>query len=176
MYIQQTIQWINAFVIALNLCPFAAREMENGSARFQVSPSTTVENGLIDFMAEIQCLNMDSSIGTSLLLFPHFLSDFFDYLDFVHLANMMLVQAGYKGVYQLATFHPNYCFNRTPVDDVTNYTNRSPYPMVHILREASLDRAITYYGNTEAIPENNIVRLKKLGLDEVKKYLQTDYG
>jgi hypothetical protein len=172
MHIQQTIQWINSFVIALNLCPFAKREMESGSARIQVSPSTTVENGLINFMTEIDYLNIDNTTDTSLLLFPHLFSDFFEYLDFVHLANIMLVQAGYKGVYQLATFHPNYCFDGTSVDDVTNYTNRSPYPMLHILREESLDRAIAYYGNTEAIPENNIIRLRNLGLDEVKKCLK----
>jgi len=172
MYIQQTIQWINSFVIALNLCPFAKHEMENGSVRIQVSSSTTVENGLIDFMAEIECLNKDNTINTSLLLFPHSVSDFFEYLDFVYLANMMLVQAGYKSVYQLATFHPDYCFDGSTIDDVTNYTNRSPYPMLHILREESIDRAIAYYGNTDRIPENNIIRLQNLGIDEVKKCLK----
>ena len=172
MYIQQTIQWINSFVIELNLCPFAKREMEKDPARIQVSASTTVEKGLIDFMVEIECLNLDKTIDTSLLLFPHLFSDFFEYLDFVYLANIMLVQARYKGVYQLATFHPNYCFEGASVDDVTNYTNRSPYPMLHILREESLDHAIAYYGNTEAIPKNNIIRLQNLGLDEVKKSLE----
>ena len=169
MYIQRTKQWIQSFVIALNLCPFAKREMDNNTVKILVSPSITIENALTDFMVEIECLNLDQTIETTLLLFPHFLHDFFDYLDFVHLANTTLWKAGYEGIYQLATFHPKYHFHGTHVDDVTNYTNRSPYPMLHLLREDSL--AIAYYGDTETIPEKNIILLQTLGLDEVKKHL-----
>ena len=171
MYIQRTKQWIQSFVIALNLCPFAKREMDNNTVKILVSPSITIENALTDFMVEIECLNLDQTIETTLLLFPHFLHDFFDYLDFVHLANTTLWKAGYEGIYQLATFHPKYHFHGTHVDDVTNYTNRSPYPMLHLLREDSLERAIAYYGDTEKIPEKNIILLQTLGLDEVKKHL-----
>ena len=171
MYIQRTKQWIQSFVIALNLCPFAKREMDNNTVKILVSPSITIENALTDFMVEIECLNLDQTIETTLLLFPHFLHDFFDYLDFVHLANTTLWKAGYEGIYQLATFHPKYHFHGTHVDDVTNYTNRSPYPMLHLLREDSLERAIAYYGDTETIPEKNIILLQTLGLDEVKKHL-----
>ena len=171
MYIQRTKQWIQSFVIALNLCPFAKREMDNNTVKILVSPSITIENALTDFMVEIECLNLDKTIETTLLLFPHFLHDFFDYLDFVHLANTTLWKAGYEGIYQLATFHPKYHFHGTHVDDVTNYTNRSPYPMLHLLREDSLERAIAYYGDTETIPEKNIILLQTLGLDEVKKHL-----
>lgn len=172
MHIQHTKQWIRSFVISLNLCPFAKREMDQDSVKILASPSITIESALTDFMIEIECLNLDKSIETTLLLFPHFLHDFFDYLDFIHLANTALSKTGYKSIYQLATFHPNYQFHGTHADDVTNYTNRSPYPMLHILREDSLERAIAYYGDTEAIPEKNIILLKNIGLNEVKKRLR----
>jgi hypothetical protein len=172
MYIQQTIKWIQSFVIELNLCPFAKHEMDNDTARILVSPSTTFEDGLIDFMTEIEYLNSNPTVGTTLLLFPHFLDDFIDYLDFVDFTEEALVNTQHLGIYQIATFHPAYCFHGTRVDDVSNYTNRSPYPMLHILREEMLDRAIAYYGDTESIPANNIACLKKLGLTDVKTRLQ----
>ena len=172
MYIQQTIKWIQSFVIELNLCPFAKHEMDNNAVRILVAPSTTFDDGLIDFMAEIEYLNSNPTVGTTLLLFPHFLSDFIDYLDFVDFTEDALLKTQHQGIYQVATFHPAYCFHGTPVDDVSNYTNRSPYPMLHILREEMLDRAIAYYGDTETIPANNITCLRKLGLNDVKNRLQ----
>lgn len=172
MYIQQTLQWIQSIVIELNLCPFAKREMDNNAVRIEVSSATMFKDGINDFMVEIEHLNLNPTSGTILLLFPHFLSDFLEYLDFVDLANEKIVQSGYQGVYQLATFHPAYCFHDTNIDDVSNYTNRSPYPMLHILREDLIDRAIAYYGSTKAIPENNIIRLQSLGLTEVTRRLK----
>ena len=109
-----------------------------------------------------------------MVLFPKFLDDFFDYLDFIDEAEAILFEKGYEGVYQLASFHPDYCFADGASNDVTNYTNRSPYPMIHILREASLEKAISYYGNTEDIPENNKRCLRKLGLEDVRKYYKLD--
>jgi len=172
MYIKQTLQWVNSIVIDLNLCPFARREIDNNAVRIEVSSATKFEDGLTDFMKEIEHLDTNTNTGTTLLLFPHFLNDFNDYLDFVDLANELLVQSEYDGVYQLATFHPQYCFHGVTVNDVTNYTNRSPYPMVHLLREEMLDRAIAYYGDTEEIPENNMRRLQELGLTEILKRLE----
>lgn len=169
MPIQRTLQWIQSVVISLNLCPFAKREMDNNTVRIEASSATCTQEGITHLVQEIEYLNVNSSVGTTLLLFPHFLTDFFDYLDFVDHANEIIVQTGHQGVYQLATFHPAYQFQGTRVDDVTNYTNRSPYPMVHLLREEMLDSAIAYYGNTEEIPEKNILRLQKLGLSEVLK-------
>lgn len=96
------------------------------------------------------------------------LSIFYDYLDFVDLAEQLILQEGFEGVFQLASFHPDYFFADSEMDDVANYTNRSPYPMLHILREESLDKAIDTYGDTSAIPENNIRCLRGLGLDKVK--------
>jgi len=174
--IQQTRQWIQSFVIEFNLCPFARREMNKDSVRIQVSSARTVENALADFMADIELLNVNLDIETTLLLFPFFLDDFFDYLDFVYLAEASLLTAGYEGIYQLATFHPKYCFAHTSVDDVTNYTNRSPYPMLHVLREESVEKAISAYGNTDQIPENNMAHLQNMGLDAVKKLVSDLMG
>lgn len=170
-YIQQTRQWIESVVIDLNLCPFAKREMDNNSVRIEISSVTSFEQGVQKFVSEIQCLETTPTIGTTLLVFPDFLADFFDYLDFVDLANKAIIDIGYNNRYQLATFHPQYRFHNTKKNDVSNYTNRSPYPMLHILREEMLDRAIAYYGNTESIPENNILTMQHIGLIEAKARL-----
>lgn len=172
MYVKQTIHWIQSMVIGLNFCPFAQREMDNNTARIEASTATTFADGLAQFMSEIEHLQLNPGTGTTLLIFPHCFDDFFDYLDFVDLANQLLEQSGYQGVYQLATFHPQYCFHGVAADDVTNYTNRSPYPMIHILREAMLDGAIAYYGDTETIPKNNIRRLQELGLAKVLSLME----
>lgn len=168
--IKQTLQWVQSFVIELNLCPFAKREIEKKSLTIHVCNATTMEQGLSFLMKNIVLLDTDTQTETTLILFPGLLDDFFDYLDFIDSAETALWTEGYEGIYQLASFHPDYCFADAAPNDVTHYTNRSPYPMVHVLREASLEKAISYYGNTDEIPENNKKRLRKLGLDEVKQY------
>ncbi|WP_133135217.1 DUF1415 domain-containing protein [Legionella rowbothamii] len=172
MYIKHTLAWIQSMVIGLNLCPFAKREINNNTARIETSSATVIDDALADFMMEVEYLQVNPETGTTVLIYPHILSDFYEYLDFVDLANDLLAQAGYKGTYQIATFHPDYCFQGVKTDDVTNYTNRSPYPMLHLLREEMLDKAISYYGDTEVIPENNMRCLRELGLVEVKKRLE----
>ena len=167
--IQQTIQWVREFVIKLNLCPFAKHEMDKGSVRVIASHAETIDDALTDLMMEVDALNNNSAIETTLVVFPSMFSDFFAYLDFTEVAESILHDDGYEGIYQLATFHPDYCFAGVEGDDVTNYTNRSPYPMVHLLREEQIERAIAFYGDTEQIPENNMKCLRELGLDQVKK-------
>lgn len=168
-YIKKTEKWIRNFVIALNLCPFAKREMDSGSVRMEVCTATTISEALTAFMAEIKLLDNNTEEKTSFLIFPFFLKDFFDYLDFIDVAESSLIKSKQVGTYQLATFHPDYYFADADPEDVTNYTNRSPYPMIHFLREAEVEKAITYYGDTEQIPINNMICLRKLGLDEVKR-------
>ncbi len=167
--IETTARWVREFVIKLNLCPFAKREMDRDAVRIQASHAETIEQAMMDLMSEVENLNHNPAIETTLLVFPLFLKDFFDYLDFVDIAESILHDKGYEGVYQLATFHPDYCFSDEPGDDVTNYTNRSPYPMLHLLREAQVEQAISFYGDTEQIPENNMACLRELGLENVKK-------
>lgn len=167
--IQTTKKWVNSFVIEYNLCPFAKRVMDNDSVKFQVIHANTFDTALEAFMSAIFELDKNQQIETALLVFPSILSDFYTYLDFAELAETLLFEQGYEGIYQCATFHPDYCFADVNTEDVSNYTNRSPYPMLHLLRETSLDAAISYYGNTEQIPENNIKTLRDLGLKKIKK-------
>ena len=169
--IEETKKWITSFVIKLNLCPFAKHVMDNGSVRIQVRASETTEQALFALTEEVQYLNANPDVATTLVIFPLMLHDFFEYLDFVDQVYTDVLDEKYEGIYQLATFHPDYCFADTMVSDVTNYTNRSPYPMLHLLREEELATAIAYYGDTEKIPENNMTCLRQLGLDAVKKML-----
>ncbi len=170
-YIQHTLNWIRTFIIQLNICPFAKREVERKSLRLQVSKNLNLEKALELLLAEIELLDKEPSIETTLLIFPLQFKDFFDYLDFIDIAEQLLSEQGYEGTYQLASFHPDYCFANVDVDDISNYTNRSPYPMVHILREESVEKAIAFYGDTEKIPEANIKSMHELGLLKIKKIL-----
>lgn len=165
--IQATKDWIESFVIALNLCPFAKREMINNRVRFCVSKATTTEIALAEFVKELDLLNHETAIETSFLIFPFFLQDFSDYLDFSYLVESCMPQ----DIYQIATFHPQYLFAGEAKESVSHYTNRSPYPMLHILREDSVDKAVDWYGDTEKIPLANMQRLSELGLDNIKKIL-----
>jgi hypothetical protein len=108
LYIEQTRRWIYSFVVKHNLCPFAKGEMDKNTVRFEVSQATTIEQALPALQSEIDLLNLDQKIETSFLIFPLFLHDFFDYLNFIDLAVNQLIRGGYEGIYQLATFHPDY--------------------------------------------------------------------
>jgi hypothetical protein len=169
---QETMQWVRTFVIELNLCPFAKRELERNTIRTHVSHAQSDEQAFDDFRAEIVTLNTETSIETTLLLFPDYLNDFFDYLDFVDKAVVWLEKKGFEGIYQIATFHPQYCFANEPVSDVTHYTNRTPYPMLHLLREAQVEKAIAFYGDTSDIPVKNMQTLRHLGLASVQEKLK----
>ena len=169
--IERTERWLRSFVIELNICPFAKREVERGTVRIQVIPTLKRQKALEELIMEMVFLDKNPSTETTLLIFPSLCNDFFQYLDFVELAELLMREQGYEGVYQLATFHPDYCFADSDFNDVANYTNRSPYPMLHLLREDSLDKAIDYYGDTESIPANNIVKLRSLGLKKIEAIL-----
>lgn len=171
LIIQQTKNWIRSFIIKLNICPFAKREVERETVRIQVSSAKKIEQALEELMLEIDLLNHRREIETTLLIFPSLFNDFFYYLDFVDLSETLMLDSDYAGIYQLATFHPDYCFADVDFDDVSNYTNRSPYPMLHLLREGSVEKAIEYYGETEKIPETNIATMRQLGLEGILKLL-----
>lgn len=171
--IDHTRNWIQDFIIQLNICPFAQREVKRNSLRLQVAASQNIEQALEWLIDEIRLLDNNPTIETSLLLFPNQFQDFFAYLDFVELAETLLQQSGYEGVYQLATFHPLYCFAEVEFDDVSNYTNRSPYPMLHLLREASVEKAIRFYGDTSKIPQQNIDKMHQLGLKAIMAIVES---
>jgi uncharacterized protein len=166
---QQTLQWIRSFVIEYNICPFAKHVLTKGSLSIQVNHATHQVQAMEALISALDLLDNTPTIDTILLIFPDYLLNFFDYLNFVDVADQQLFVKNYEGIYQLATFHPDYCFAGVDENDVTNYTNRSPYPMLHVLRETSIDIAIDHYGNTEGIPEKNIETMRNLGLDKIKQ-------
>lgn len=174
-YIASVRHWLETFVIELNLCPFAKREFDNNRVHFQLSNAGNEQDLIDDLQHELIRLNNDASIETTLLIHPHVLQDFYDYNDFLDLADALLVQLNLEGVYQIASFHPDYQFAETEIDDVENYTNRSPYPLLHLIREDSLAKAIAHYPNPEQIPERNIALLRKMGTDKVMAAFESHF-
>ena len=164
-------QWLEKIVIGLNLCPFAKRELVKNRIRFKVSEAKSEEKLLEDLNTELELIFSNASVETTLLIIPNILQDFNDYNQFLDLADALIQQKDFEGEFQIASFHPDYQFADTEFDDVENYTNRSPYPILHILREASLEKAIDTYPDVENIPEKNIALLKSMGTDKVKELL-----
>ncbi|RBI68861.1 DUF1415 domain-containing protein [Vreelandella sulfidaeris] len=170
--VAQTLTWVRTFIVAENICPFAQRELERETIRVEVVRSKKIEVALEELMVEVQWLDEHPDTETTLLVFPTLFKNFDHYLDFVELAESILVDQGYEGIYQLATFHPDYYFDGAEPDDASNYTNRSPYAMVHLLREESVEKAIEFYGDTDAIPERNIAKLTAMGSVTAEQQLQ----
>jgi hypothetical protein len=173
--IQATQKWVETIVVGMNLCPFAKREIVKDRVRYTISESTLQEQLLMDLKTELELLNANANIETILLIHPNILNDFYDYNDFLSLADALLIDMELDGIYQLASFHPNYQFGGTEFDDAENYTNRSPYQMLHLIREASLEKAVANYPDPENIPERNINLMNKLGTDKMKALLQECY-
>jgi hypothetical protein len=165
--IAATRRWIDSFVVDMNLCPFARREVEYGRVRMACSPAQGIEALLLALHDEMQLLANSPAVETTVLIHPGVLNDFSDYLDFLELANALLAQGGWEGIFQIASFHPDYQFEDTEPDAVENYSNRSPYPMLHLLREDSLSEAVERHPDTAGIPRRNIEHLQSLGLDAV---------
>ncbi len=163
--IAETSAWVNRAVIGLNLCPFAKAVALKKQIRYVVTDAERVAELRESLAAEIRFLigANPAEIETTLLIHPRILTDFMDYNDFLAEADATLQELGGRGVLQVASFHPQYQFGGTAVDDVSNATNRSPYPTLHLLREASVSRAVATFGNTETIFETNIRTMKSLG-------------
>lgn len=161
--------WLESIVIGLDLCPFAAKPFNRNSIRFSICRTADTPDGLQHLLEECRLLDSDSRISTTLLIYPRSLFEFDDYLDFVALAEALMTEQGYDGIYQLASFHPDYCFADSGSDDPANYTNRSPYPILHLLRENSITAAVEGHPNPGTIPERNISLARSLG----KAHLQT---
>ena len=169
--ISHTKAWLSSVIIAHGLCPFAKREFENSRIHYAVIKAQTKEAQLHQLILECLALDNNRERETTLLIFPNGLSDFENYLDMADLAAALLKEQGYEGVYQLASFHPKYIFDGAPSNDAANYTNRSPYPMLHILREASVEQVLNSYPNPEKIPERNIKLTRSLGEQGMKDLL-----
>jgi hypothetical protein len=166
-------QWLETFVVNMNLCPFAKREIANDRLRLILTGATSEAQLLMALQDELELLNADSSVETTLLIHTEVLRSFTDYNQFLHCVDGLLTQMALDGVYQIASFHPDYQFADTSADDAENYTNRSPYPMLHIIREASVERAIAEFPGVEQIPTANIALMNRLGTDRLKALMNT---
>jgi uncharacterized protein len=163
--VAQTRNWLERAVIGLNLCPFAKAVHVKEQVRYAVSEAVTAEQLMQDLARELQFLaDADpETCDTTLLIHPGTLRDFLDYNDFLAIADDVIGELGLEGVLQVASFHPDYQFEGTAADDITNYSNRSPYPTLHLLREDSIDRAVAAFPEAESIYETNIETLRRLG-------------
>jgi hypothetical protein len=158
--------WIERAVIGLNLCPFAKTVYVKEQIRYVVSGARTADVLLGDLERELRGLAQATpeTVETTLLIHPRVLTAFLDYNDFLDVADAAVDRLGLTGVLQIASFHPDYQFAGTARDDVTNYTNRSPYPLLHLLREARVERAVAGFPDAGEISKRNIETLRRLGL------------
>jgi uncharacterized protein len=164
----QTQKWIVEVVIGCNFCPFAATVVKQKKVHYRVEESKGSDACLAAVLQEAERLDNETEIETTFIILPDSFKVFADYLDLVSLAEKLLKKNGYEGIYQLASFHPLYKFAGSLDDDAANYTNRSIYPMLHLLREESIDNALKHYKNPEAIPGQNIQFANEKGLAYMK--------
>jgi len=165
--IAATREWLEKAVIGLNLCPFAKAVHAGNQIRYAVSDAQTPEALLADLGRELQMLAAAdrADVQTTLLIHPRVLVDFADYNDFLDIADAAVEELGFAGTIQIASFHPQYRFADTQPDAIENFSNRSPYPMLHLLREESVERAIAAFPDVARIPERNIETLRSIGHD-----------
>ena len=168
-----TRRWLEQAVIGLNLCPFAKAVYAKQQVRFVYSDATTPEQ-LIEQLGEELLLLRDTpadQVDTTLLVHPHVLQDFLDYNDFLEQADMLVEVLELDGELQVASFHPDYQFADSRPDDIKNYSNRTPYPTLHLLREDSVSRAVEAYPDPDSIVERNYATLRALGHEGWRRLL-----
>lgn len=172
--VARTARWVNDFVIGLNLCPFAKAVQVKGQVRYVVSQAQTTAALLDDLKQELTTLQATDPnvLDTTLLIHPRVLGDFLDYNDFLSDADDLLEELELAGELQLASFHPDYCFADSESGDPANYTNRSPYPMLHLLREASVTHAVETFPDTASIPERNVETLRAMSAEDLQRRLR----
>jgi uncharacterized protein len=175
--IAATCAWLEKIVIGLNLCPFAKAVHVKNQVRFVVSRARNSDALLEDLERELKLLveTDPEKIDTTLLIHPEVLTDFLDYNDFLDICDSVIEELELDGILQVASFHPQYQFADTEVDDVANFTNRSPYPTLHLLREDSVTRAVETFPDVDSIYQRNILTLRRLGKEHTEK-LMADVG
>lgn len=166
--ILQTRKWVKDVVVGTNFCPFAAKEVKAETILYKVAVPGTRKASVKALLLECVYLDEHPEFETTLLLYPTRYEIFADYLDLIDDAEQMVMDMGYEGIYQLASFHPLYVFEGSDANDAANYTNRSIYPMIHILRESSIERALEHYPNPEGIPARNVNFARTKGLAYMK--------
>jgi hypothetical protein len=162
--------WLDNVVIGLNLCPFATIPRKNDQVRFTVSQALAEEVLLADLHAELTFMNKISAleVETSLLIVPDMLAKFDDYNQFLDLVDELLEAFEWEGIFQIASFHPHYCFAQTVPGTVENLTNRAPYPILHIIREQSLEKALEKMTSPDEIYKRNIETMNSLSTEQIK--------
>ena len=165
--IAATTTWLERAVIGLNLCPFAKAVHVKRQIRYVVSMATTPEALADELVRELEFLAEANAevVDTTLLIHPNVLQDFLDFNDFLEVADGIVEELELDGILQVASFHPQFQFENTELDDITNFTNRSPYPTLHLLREDSVERAVAAFPEELEIASANIATLEKLGHD-----------
>ncbi|MGR5126332.1 DUF1415 domain-containing protein [Photobacterium swingsii] len=165
-------QWLEDVVIGLNLCPFAAKPNRNKQIKIHVSEHSDEAALLEDIYQELHHLDETSAteLETTLVVAPNMLADFDDYNQFLDLVEGLVAQLNKQGIYQIASFHPDYQFYGTEADDAENLTNRSPYPIFHLIREESMEKVLKHYPDPEGIPERNIECVENLTAEQ-KRHL-----
>lgn len=171
--ISQTREWVSSVIVKYNFCPFARKEVENNCIHYIVSNANTIDDAVMDMLEQCIELDRESERETTLIMFDNGFSDFEDFLDLVDLANALLVAQGFEGKYQIANFHPDYVFADSDESDAANYTNRSPFPTLHLIREASMSKALENYNEPESIPEHNINLARRKGIDFWQQLLES---
>ena len=166
-----TKKWLEEVIIGLNFCPFAKKEFVNHTIYYHESTIDQVKPALHELIEQCRYLQTHDEIETTLIIYRDGFRGFERYLDLVDYGNDLLVESGFEGVFQLASMHPEYCFEGEDYDDSSNFTNRSPYPVIHIIREASMARVLSVYNEPEKIPENNIILANEMGTNFFQKIL-----
>lgn len=161
-------KWLDDVVIEHNFCPFAAYPRINNRIRFALPQGADMSGVLSSLKSEFERLDENSDTSTTLLILPVGWESFDNYLLLVDMAQQSLAHWQYTGTYQLASFHPDYLFAGEPLDSASHYTNRAPYPILHIIREAEIEQVLAHHGAPEAIPTENVAKAQALG----KAFLQ----
>lgn len=169
--IAQTKKWITDVVVGCNFCPFAAREVKRGSIHYVVLEDANTDTCMEASLAVMKLMDEEKEVETALIILPGGHENFEQYLDLVETAEVLLEENDYEGIYQVASFHPQYLFGGATPDDPANYTNRSPYPMLHFLREESVSRAVDGHPDIEGVPYTNIQFAKEKGLRYMQELL-----
>ena len=169
--ISQTKNWIKQIVIGLNFCPFAAQPFNDNSIHYKIIDSSKLNIILEELIRECNRMDADDKTDTSLLILPTGWGSFKTYLDLLDLSEKLIEQEGLEGIYQIASFHPDFLFAGTSENDASNYTNRSPYPMLHILREEQVEKAIKKHKDIHSIPNTNISKANELGVNYFKSFI-----
>ena len=170
---RKTLAWVKDFVVGLNLCPFARPLLASDALRVTVCEATDDKGVAEALLAEIELIQTasEAEIATTLVVFPNALRRFDAYLAFLEGAQQLIEEMDLLGVLQLASFHPDYQFAGEPIEAASHFTNRAPFPMIHLLREDMVTRALNTYPNPEQIPERNIERLEDLGRGQLQQML-----